>query len=147
MDYKEEKKVFSLFLGRKGLKHTAQREEILKTFLSEERHLTAEDLYLLLRKKNPTIGYATVYRTLKLLCGANLASEIYLEDNKVRYEHKYKHQIHEHIVCVNCGKTIELKIPEIELLIKKVEKKHDFKLTDYGLKLSGICRKCRKDRK
>ncbi len=147
MDYKEEIKVFSSFLKRRGLKHTDQREEILKAFLSEEKHLTADDLYLLVMKKNPAIGHATVYRTLKLLCGANLASEIYLKDNRVCYEHKYGHRAHEHMVCVHCGKTIELRIPEIESLVKKVEKEHGFKLNDYALKLSGICAKCGKDTK
>ena len=123
MAFKEEKEVFISFLKKKGLKNTAQRERILEVFLSEERHLTAEDLCLLIRKKNPEIGFATVYRTMKLLCETGLASEIYLEDNKARYEHKYKHELHEHIVCVKCGRTIELKIPEVKVLAKRVEKK------------------------
>ncbi len=146
MDFKEEKKVFSSFLKGRGLKHTAQREEILKAFLSEERHFTAEDLYLLLKEKKPAIGFATVYRTLKLLCEANLASEVYLEGSRVRYEHKYRHEMHEHIVCVNCGKTIELKVPEMESLTKKIEKKYKFKLTEHRLKLFGKCEECRRDK-
>jgi Fur family ferric uptake transcriptional regulator len=53
-------------MQRKGLKSTRQRDVILDAFLSMEHHSSTEDLYLLLRQRDPSIGYATVYRTLKL---------------------------------------------------------------------------------
>ena len=145
MSHEKEKKIFASFLKRKGLKQTAQREEILETFLSQEKHLIAEELYIILRKRNQALGYATVYRTLKLLCEANLANEINLGDNSVHYEHKYGHDKHEHVVCVNCGKAVEFKMPEMEAVKKRIEKEHGFKLTRHSLKLFGFCRKCRED--
>ena len=70
----------SEYLSGQGLKSTRQRDDVLNAFVSAGRHLSAEELYLLVKKSNPGIGYATVYRTLKLLAEAGLADERRFED-------------------------------------------------------------------
>ena len=69
----EERTIFIYFLRRKGLKLTRQREEILQAFLKIEEHPSTDDLYKVIQRKNPNIGHATVFRTLKLLENTDLA--------------------------------------------------------------------------
>ena len=138
----KERKIFREFLKRRNLKLTRQREEILDAFLSTDRHLTVEDLYYILRKKNPTIGHSTVFRTLKLLCESGLAREVDLGERKKYYEHKYGHQHHDHLVCVKCGKLIEVMDPEIERLQELLCKKFNFLPQRHKLDIFGICEEC-----
>ena len=98
----------------------------------------------MVKKLYPSIGFATVYRTLKLLCEAGLCRELKFEDGITRYEHLYGHQHHDHLVCTRCGKFIEIIEPEIEKLQEKLFKKHKFLPQRHRMELYGICKKCRK---
>jgi Fur family ferric uptake transcriptional regulator len=144
MPYKKEQEVFEDYIRSKGLKHTGQRMEILENFLKTERHLTADELYRMVTKKNPSIGYATIYRTVKLLCECGLCRELRLEDGITRYEHLYGHEHHDHLICVNCGTFIEVMDPEIEKLQERLAKQKGFILKRYRLEMYGICKGCRK---
>ncbi len=141
----EEKTIFIEFLRQKGLKLTRQREVILETFLKTEKHLSTEDLYRVIRRKNSGIGQATVFRTLKLLTGAGIAKEVYLGDRRVRFEHKYGHQHHYHLVCQVCSKLIETVDSEIERLQDVLCKKFKFTSTSHRLQIFGICKECKKN--
>lgn len=143
MTFVEEEKIFDEFVKKKGLKNSEQRRQILKTFLKTEEHLTVEELHRLVKKKNPSIGTATVYRTLKLLRECGLCREIKLDDGASRYEHLYGHDHHDHLVCESCGRLIEVVDPEIERLQEKLAKKNGFKITSHKLEIYGICNKCR----
>ena len=59
------------WIKEQGLKATAQREDIAQVFFAINRHISVEELYREVRKVNPRVGYATVYRTVRLLreCG------------------------------------------------------------------------------
>ena len=96
--------IFTNFLKEKDLKLTRQRQEILSLFLKSDRHLSVEDLYHVVKKKDKSIGMATVFRTLKLLCEADIAKEVDLGDRRVRYEPKFGHEHHDHLICTKCGK-------------------------------------------
>ncbi|MFQ5951953.1 MAG: transcriptional repressor [Candidatus Omnitrophota bacterium] len=137
-------KVFIEFLKKKNLKLTKQREEILKIFLKTGRHLSVEDLYNTARKKDPKVGHATVFRTLKLLCEADIANEVRLGDKIVRFEPKMGHEHHDHLVCVKCGKLIEAMDPVIERLQEKLCKKYNFLPKNHRMEIFGLCKKCSK---
>lgn len=141
---REEFKILDEFIKSKGLRHTPQREKILDIFLSTERHLSCEELYKLVRKKDPRIGYTTVYRTVKLLSESALCGEMDFGDGIVRYEHKYGHQHHDHLVCIKCGRFIEVVSPEIEKMQNSLTKKHKFIPTKHKLEIFGICKRCQK---
>lgn len=137
--------VFTDFLRSKSLKLTNQREQILNAFLAIEKHVTVEDLYNIVKKKDPSIGHTTVFRTLKLLCEANIANEADFGDKKIRYEHKYGHKHHDHLVCIKCGKCIEAVDPEIERLQQRLCKKFGFIHKKHKMEIFGICKKCKKN--
>src|SRR5260370_17796395 len=95
----EEQEVFLKHIQKRGLKRTAQRDLILEVFLGTEGHVTGDDLYRLVRKRDPNVGQTTVYRTLKLLTDSGLAPEPPFCDGRAHYQHNYKHQHHDHMIC------------------------------------------------
>lgn len=139
-----EKEIFLEHIRAAGLRRTEQRDLILEIFLSTEDHLTSEDLYSLVHKKDPTVGLTTIYRTLKLLTEAGLAREVRFGDNKTYYEHHYNHEHHDHMICTHCGKVIEFFSPDIEDLQDQMAEKFGFRPTHHSLRLWGICSDCQR---
>src|SRR5262249_23407091 len=140
----EEQEVFLKHIQKKGLKRTTQRDLILDVFLRTEGHLSGEDLYHLVKAQDPTVGQTTIYRTLRLLTDAGLAREVRFGDGRAHYEHNYKHQHHDHMICKECGKIIEFYSPELEAIQEAMAAKHRFELTEHLLRMIGICADCRK---
>src|SRR2546430_16397142 len=126
----EEQEVLLKHIQKRGLKRTAQRDLILDVFLRTEEHMSSEDLYRLVQKEDPEIGQTTVYRTLKLLTEAGLAREVRFGDGRTRYEHNYKHPHHDHLICTECGKTVEFFSAELEAIQDAIVAKHKFRPTD-----------------
>ena len=96
--------IFRSFLKNKGLRNTPQRQQIMEVFFNESGHLTTEEIYDRVRKEDPSLGQATVYRTMKLLCEAGLAREVRFGDGLARYEHAADAH-HDHLICENCGRN------------------------------------------
>ncbi len=143
----EEQEVFLKHLQKKGLKRTSQRDLILEVFLRSEAHLSNEDLYALVKKEDPTVGQTTVYRTLKLLTEAGLAREVRFGDGRAHFEHNYKHEHHDHMICSECGKNIEFFSAELEAIQDRMAAKHKFEVTQHLLRIIGVCAECRSARK
>jgi Fur family ferric uptake transcriptional regulator len=143
----EEQTIFIEHLQRSGLKRTSQRDLILDVFLRTEDHLSSEDLYRLVQKEDPSIGQTTVYRTLKLLTEAGLAREVRFGDGRTHYEHNYKHQHHDHMICTQCGKIIEFYSAELEAIQDAMAAKYRFEPTQHSLRILGTCADCRREAK
>src|SRR6267143_1044809 len=143
----EEQEVLLKHIQKRGLKRTAQRDLILDIFLRTEAHLSSEDLYRLVQKDDPSIGQTTVYRTLKLLTEAGLAREVRFGDGRTHYEHNYKHEHHDHMICSECGKIIEFYSAELEALQDAMAAKHRFEISQHLLRIIGVCAECRRARK
>ncbi|OQY19973.1 MAG: transcriptional repressor [Desulfobacteraceae bacterium 4572_35.1] len=137
--------LFRDYLGKHGLKITRQRELILEEFLRSPSHLSAEELYLRLRSNNPNIGYATVYRTMKLLAESGIASERHFGDRQTRYEPNISEEHHYHLICNNCGKIIEFEDDKIDALLKSAAKEYNFTLSHQRLELYGLCSDCQRE--
>ena len=140
---KKELKVLEAYIVRNNLKITRQRRVVLNTFAECEDHVSAEELYNLVSKADPKIGLATVYRTLALLTQSGLASELDFGDGQKRYEHKFMHNHHDHMICTQCGKVIEFTHPIIEKLQEGVAKENKFTITSHKLDIFGICQNCK----
>ncbi|MBF0432158.1 MAG: transcriptional repressor [Fibrobacteria bacterium] len=139
---KSEWEIFAAYLRKNGIRRSEQRENVLDVFLKTEKHLTIEELYFLSKKKSPEIGYATVSRAMKVICDAGLAEKVDFEDGITRFEHKFGHEHHDHLVCVNCGTFIEVRNDEIEKLQEKMAKSKGFTIIRHKLQLFGLCREC-----
>lgn len=111
------RKRYTDYVREHGLKQTRQREVILSTFLDMggEEHASLDDLLSLVQRRMPGVGYATVYRTMKLLVRAEVAHERRFRDGQTRYEVvDPEDEHHDHIICVDCGFIHEFEDPEIE---------------------------------
>jgi Fur family ferric uptake transcriptional regulator len=145
-EFAEEKEIFRDHIQKAGLRRTAQRDLILDIFLRTEAHLTSEDLYFLVHRQDPTVGHTTVYRTLKLLTEAGLAREVRFGDNKTYYEHHFKHEHHDHMICTECGKVLEFFSQDIEDLQDEMAARFGFRPTHHSLRLWGVCAECQRAR-
>lgn len=134
------------YLKLKNRKHSKQRDEILGVFLKSSRHLTARELYFQVQQGNPAIGFATVYRTLKLLCEVGICREMALEDGITRYERQQGHEHHDHLVCTKCGKVVEVVDQIIENHQERLFKKHGFHPQRHRMELYGVCKACIKNK-
>jgi len=137
-----EMQVFLDYLRENNLKLTPHRELILETFLDNEGHRSVEDIYRTVRKVDPHVGYTTVYRTMKLLGECGLARELDLADGITRYEHLFNHEHHDHMICMECGKSIEFYNPEIESLQDAASEQLGFKVVDHKFQIYGVCKEC-----
>jgi Fur family transcriptional regulator, ferric uptake regulator len=140
--FQEAKEILHSHLKRVGLKHTGQRDTILKTFLEVRDHLSTDELHRLVKKKDPKIGFTTVYRTLKLFTECGLASELAFHDGVARYEHQYNRRTHHHMVCTQCGGSVEFFSPEIEKIEQEIGRKHHYTTTRHTFQVYGLCEDC-----
>ncbi len=138
----QSRKIFKEFMARKGLRSTQQRDIILDEFLKAGSHMSTEELYLRIRKKHPGIGYATVYRTLKLFAESGIAEERHFGDGQARYESTSGEEHHDHLICTGCGAILEFEDPRIEELQEKVAAEHRFRIVSHRLEIYGLCEKC-----
>ena len=132
-------------LKEKGYKLTPQRRAIVDIMINNEgNHLTAEEIYDLVKVDCPEIGLATVYRTIVLLEELGILSKIDLGDNCSRYElvHEEESHQHHHLICTSCGKIIEVEDDLLEDLESKIEEKYEFHIKNHSLKFYGICNDC-----
>ncbi len=139
---REKFRIFKRFLSERGLKSTSQRDTIVDAFLSVSGHVSTDDLYRLVNKKNADIGYATVHRTLKLLKDCGLAWERQFGDGYARYEPASEMAHHDHIICTRCGHIVEFANPRIEKLQDAVAKERRYIIFSHKLELYGLCPRC-----
>lgn len=144
--HREEFEVFERYLAENRLKRSRQREVILERFLGTEGHLSVDDLYSVIQRKDPDIGRTTIYRTLKLLCDAGLAKTIELQDGLTRFEHVYRQGQHDHLICTSCGAIVEFRSDEIENLQRQIAESHGYTVDSHRHQLFGACSKCRRKR-
>lgn len=143
---KEELEVFERYIGEHGLKHSRQRLTILQYFLETAGHMTVDDLYRIIHRKHSEIGRTTIYRTLKLLCDAGLADSIELRDGLTRFEHRYRHEHHDHMICLECGTILEFVSAEIERLQDEIAEAYGFAIDSHRHQIFGVCQKCTRRR-
>ena len=142
--FREAADILHKHLKKVGLKHTEQRDTILKTFLETRDHLSTEELHRLVKKRDAKIGFTTVYRTLKLFAECGLASEVAFHDGIARYEHQYNRRGHNHMVCTECGSSVEFFTPELDAIEQQIGKRYRYQTTRHSFQIYGICDECQK---
>jgi len=126
------------YLHGRGLRLTRQRIVIAQAFFAHEGHPNIDELCARVRGDDPTIGQATVYRTLKLLVESGLANQSRLGDGPARYESAGDDH-HDHIICTNCGRIVEFRNDTIERLQEKIAREHGFQMSDHEMVIYGRC--------
>ncbi len=132
------------YMEKKGLRSTAQRRLIIDSFFEGSSHMTIEDLLAEVRTREPSIGYATVYRTLKLLAECGVASERHFGDGPSRYELADEASTHhDHLICTSCRRIIEFEEPRIEAIQDEIAARHGFEVHSHKHEMYGLCATCR----
>ncbi len=136
---KQKEADFLEFIQTKGLKTTRQRSTIVQVFFRLRGHISVEELLREVKKVNPKIGYATVYRTLHLLVESNLVEERRFGDGLARYEGRNEVEHHDHMICLECGKIREFSNPKLIELQEQLARENGFKIFRHRLELYGSC--------
>ena len=124
-----------------GLKTTLPRLKILDLFQrTNERHLSAEDVYRLLLAEELDVGLATIYRVLTQFEQAGLLQRHHFESGKAVFELE-KGEHHDHLVCMDCGKIEEFFDPEIEARQNAIATEKGFKVREHAMYLYAECTK------
>ena len=135
-------------LGDNGYKVTAQRSMVFEILdENSDKHLSSEDVYELVKLKNPHMGIATIYRTLQLFEEIGLVIKHNFDDGCSRYQiipqdSNEVHQ-HHHLLCKKCGKIIEVKEDLMNTLEDMIEKQYNFEIINHVVIFTGICSQCR----
>ena len=122
-----------------GSKRSGKRDLIVNVFLRQEGHLTADDLYDLIRREDQKISRATVYRTLQWMEEAGIARKVDFGEGRFRFEHSYRHPRHFHLICKTCNQTFEFLSSDIEALLEEVAAARNFTPRQSILQIHGTC--------
>ncbi len=134
-------------LSTPGIKNTKQRDLIIQTFLKTKEHVDVSTLFEKVRKLDPKIGVATVYRTMKLLKNSGLAHERHFETKHAVYEPQHENSHHDHLICLSCQKIVEFENSQVEKIQEKIAHQFKFSLVNHKHELYGYCEKCRGKKK
>lgn len=129
-----------------ALKTTSQRELIVDVFLRGTQHVSIEELLTEVRRHSAKVGYATVYRTLKLLAECGVANEQRFGEGVTRYEIANEEHHHDHLICLECGRIEEFEEPAIEELQEQIALRHGYEVRSHKHELYGLCPDCRRRR-
>ncbi len=136
--------VFKDFLLQRKLRWTPQRKMILNIFLSFDGHVQIDPLLEKTQTQDPSLGIATLYRTLKLLIDCGLVEAHSFQNGKKTYERVFHVRHHDHLICVRCEETIEFEHPLIEKYQIEICEAYGFTLKSHKMELFGVCGNCEK---
>ena len=129
-------------LARNQQRLTPQRRLIADVLFAQSGHVNVDELHQLVRQRDGSVGYATVYRTLKLLETLDLVHTNTFVDGTARYEVATDDDSHhDHLICRDCGYVTEFENAEIERLQESVATRLGFELVDHRMVLYGRCTK------
>jgi Fur family ferric uptake transcriptional regulator len=130
-------------LGAAGGKRSTKREQILGTFLKQEGHLSADDLFDLVRRQHPGVGRATVYRSLQWMVDRGVARKVDFGEGRSRFEPAYRHPRHFHLICTTCHRSSEFLSSDVEALMEEIAAARHFAATQAVVQIVGTCEECR----
>ena len=119
---------------------TKQRKAVLRAVRESDKHLTANEVFESARQILPGISFATVYNSLNYLKKEGLIGEIKLGMDANLYDRKLTR--HDHAICNNCGKLVDLELPIPNELLEEAANRSKFKAGSIELTLRGLCPEC-----
>ncbi len=131
-------------LTKKGCKNTKARKAVIEVLQKAEMPVSAEEIYIIIKKDGVSTNLSTVYRTLELMESMKLVNKIIMDDGKARFE--ITGDGHRHLlICTNCRKMVPIDVCPLEKLEKDVGEKTKFDITGHKLELYGLCPDCKKN--
>jgi Fur family ferric uptake transcriptional regulator len=140
LENKQASEIFRNFLKAEKNRITPERFEVLDAAIDYDGHFGADDLYIQMKNSKSRVSRATVYKTLELLAQCEIISKRHFGDNVTRYESIFKKQVHDHLICVDCGRIVEFSDPEIKKLPKVISDKLGFNFESYSFNIFARCK-------
>ncbi len=140
MKHKQAAEIFRTFLKAEKNRITPERFEVMDAALDHDGHFGADDLYIIMKNSNSSISRATVYKTLELLVQCELLSKRHFGENIKRYESSFKRQVHDHLICVDCGRIVEFSDEQIKDFPQKISDELGFDFESYSFNIFGRCK-------
>ena len=140
MEKQQAEDIFRSFLKTEKNRITPERFEVMHAALEYEGHFGADDLYILMKNQKSRVSRATVYKTLELLVQCSLLSKRNFGENITRYENNYTRKIHDHLICVDCGKIIEFSNATLLKLAEKVSNEYGMDYSSYSFNIFARCK-------
>jgi len=131
-------------LAKIGCKNTKSRKAVIEVLENAENPLSAEDIFLCIKKQGSSVNLSTVYRTLDLMESKSVVNTIVMMDGKARYELTVDGHRH-HLVCTNCHKSVPIDFCPLENMEKDIGMRSDFDITGHKIEIYGICPNCKKE--
>ncbi|MEW5795854.1 MAG: transcriptional repressor [Candidatus Zixiibacteriota bacterium] len=121
---------------------TSQRELIFRSFFEMDKHVSVDELYDRVRKKDASVGYSTVWRNMKLICQVGLASEVNVGDGVTRYD-RVSDAPHGHLYCLGCRSLVEFDAAQVLDFLSTTASNHSFVAEGFKIEIQGYCAACR----
>lgn len=125
------------------LRMTNQREIILRELKKSKEHLTADELYDIVKKIMPRISLATVYRNLEILSEAGMITKLEISGRQKRFD--YDVSDHDHIYCVVCHRVDNLNIDRSGIDAAGMKEIAGYSVTGCRVEIIGVCPKCQEN--
>jgi Fur family ferric uptake transcriptional regulator len=126
-----------------GGRRSGKRDVIVRLFLEQQGHFSADELVALIRRADARISRATIYRTLQWMVEAGLARRVDFGGGRFRYEHSYRHPRHFHLICKRCQQSFEFLSSDIEGMVEEVAAARGFEPSQSVVQIYGTCEACR----
>lgn len=134
------RQIFHDYHQKKGMRMTQQRQAILDYLLGADRHLSMEEIFRALRPKG--VGKVTVFRSLKVLEECGLIDRVTSSEGRPLYEVNFERPHHDHLICISCGRIMEIQWPQVEKIQEKACRELGFEITFHRHEIYGRCRDC-----
>jgi len=129
-------------LREQGHRLTPQRMAVLKTLVTNEEHLSVEQIYDRVRVDFPMTSLATIYKTVAVLKEMGEVLELGFSDGSNRYDGS-KPYPHPHLICIKCKNIVDIDISTLDALSQKIAQKTGYRIVNHRLDFFGICPQCR----
>lgn len=121
---------------------TKQRDAIMAIMADETDFRSAQQVHTALVVAGQTVGLATVYRNLQTLTEAGELDSLRSEDGETLYRRCAKRRHHHHLVCRNCGYTVDIQDDQLEQWIGKIARRYRFSDIEHMADVFGLCESC-----
>lgn len=140
MKLEKAKEEFTEFLRKGKNRITPERFEVMEAALDYEGHFGADDLYIEMKNLDSTISRATVYNTLELLVQCELISKRNFGENTTKYESNFRRQVHDHLICMDCGRIVEFVNPNLKKLPEQISNELGFDVSSHSFNIFARCK-------
>lgn len=136
------KKAMEHTVPKLGVRSTRQRTAVVNVLRELENFASAKTIHQELTNRDLKVGLTTVYRTLQSLSEVDAVDVLHMANGETLYRHCLNGDHHHHLVCTQCGRTVEIDGGPVEEWASEIATKFGFQLTGHDAEIYGLCQAC-----